>query len=167
MASTIKPIKKNKNESWGRTIKRLYGDEGYREYRKIYFRIRRFSKETKINIDWSREAATMFIANITGAVTRIAKTYYYYKEQKQKYRHDKEIDIIGSVEKVYKRTQVEVFANKHMNNLLSDSLARKYKAKTYGDVYSMWLDGKISDTEFTDFMKNFKESTIYILTGSP
>lgn len=137
-------MRKQSKETFGQYIKRVYGAEKYHEYRLNYYKARRISKKINASVDVSREAGLQTIYHDT-------KFFAFGKRQAG----------ITDVTKVTREYHLDKFAN-----FIKEHSNQTYNGVNIGQIVKKYRAGQLTDEEFLSQIDKFKQSDIYILTGS-
>ena len=121
-------MKINTNKTWGSFIRKNYGDDVYKDYRKIYNRIYRYSKKISQTVNVTRESAMVIIYGETKTLQAVKLT--------------KGITHITDVEKITDLNRLSEFIDKHGSKQI-------YGTKdTINDIVDRYKDNKISREDF-------------------
>lgn len=139
-------MKINTNKTWGSFIRKNYGDDVYKDYRKIYNRIYRYSKKISQTVNVARESAMAIIYGETKTLQAVKLT--------------KGITDITNVEKITVLNRLSEFIDKHGSKQI-------YGTKdTINDIVDRYKDNKISREDFLNSIKIYKKSPYYLVNGS-
>lgn len=134
------------NETWGSFIRKNYGDDAYKEYRKNYNRIYRYSKKVSQTINVARESAMGIIYGGTKTVQAVKLT--------------KGITDITDVQRITDLNRLSEFIDKHGSKQI-------YGTKdTINDIVNRYKNNIINREEFLNTIKIYKKSPYYLVNGS-
>lgn len=134
------------NETWGSFIRKNYGDDAYKDYRKIYYKIYRYSKKTSQTVNVARESAMGIIYGETKTLQAVNLT--------------KGIINTVEVEKISDLNRLTEFIDKHGSKKIYGT---KY---TINEIVNKYKENKISRDEFLNDIKIYKKSPYYLVNGS-
>lgn len=136
----------SKQIKWGSYIRKNFGDDAYKEYRKTYARIYRYKNKSGFDINVARESATFTIYGETKITQAVGLT--------------KGITDVSEVRRISDINRLSEFIAKN------NSIQIYNTNLTIGDISNLYGQGKLSREQFLDYIKAFKKSPYYLVNGS-